>query len=152
MILLAIDPGETTGLVLLKYEHRPIVIDDTQWKLPIDEVAIKLDHVLRTSPVAAVVLEDYRIYQGKANLHIGNRLYTAELIGAIRAVCALCTLRGVEVYTLPASKKGRWPDARLRARFPGHGVEGVHALDALKLGLAHIEKELGWQPQSEPGS
>lgn len=151
MLVLAIDPGETIGFVSICYRDdgfRPAVLVQEEARLSFAQAVITIRDGL-TRPYLTrlrhdvVVVEDYRVYASKASMHIGNCLYTAQLIGAIRA---LCILEDIRVVVLPASKKGRWPNARLRAKFPGHGVEGVHALDALKLGLAYIEKELAWIP------
>jgi len=151
MLVLAIDPGETTGLVLLNYfiGSIPLLVGWKEWilKQGVEEYACSLKDLLcdYRSELGAVVIEDYRIYAGKADLHIGNRLFTAELIGATHAICAT-TPKFLTVVTYPASKKGRWPDARLSHWFPNPGVVGTHAIDALKLGLAYIEKELKWIP------
>jgi len=150
MLVLAIDPGETTGLVLLRYFSGsvPFPVGWKEWilKQGVEEYACSLKDLLCfQSKIGAVVIEDYRIYAGKADLHIGNRLFTAELIGATHAICAT-TSPFLSATVYPASKKGRWPDARLSHWFPNHGVVGTHARDALKLGLAYIEKKLEWIP------
>jgi len=143
MLVLAIDPGETTGIVLLSYlkDGSAVVVYSTEWSLKqdIEAYSCSLKDLLCDYPLGAVVIEDYRIYAGKAAMHTGQRLYTAELLGATHAICAT-TSPFLSVTVYPASKKGRWPDARLRAKFPNHGVTGVHAVDALKLGLAYVEK------------
>ncbi len=149
-MLLAIDPGETVGAVRLTLSVVPptlrismhsqnefeSVSDYTRW----------LYHLLmqRHNRLELVVIEDYRIYEGKADMHTGQRLFTVELIGATRACCTLAALSCVSV---PASWKGRWPDARLKVKFPVPcNLPRPHALDALKLGLAYLEKEGRWTP------
>jgi len=145
MKILAIDPGETVGFVLLDDGQ---LIEHWKWELlHKDEscfwvdFAYSFNFVLDIHKPDAVVIEAYRIYAGKADMHIGNRLFTAELIGAFRALCAAVS-PPVLIRTLPASKKGRWPDARLDAKFPQHKVvTGTHERDALKLALAYKEMQ-----------
>jgi len=149
MKILALDPGETTGYVILeilKGDKMPAVLQlgevDTKELIP---ATIRLQQlIIKTNP-GRIVLEDYRVYQNAAGLHIGMRLHTPELIGAIVAICALfpdyCSS---SIARLPASKKGRWPNARLDARMPPnwrHRIHSAHALDALKIGLAYWEME-----------
>lgn len=147
MKILAIDPGETIGFVLLDdgqlAEHwewggrLPAKDDPDFWPIFVTVFV----SVLSGSEPQAVVIEDYRIYADKANMHIGNRLFTAELIGAISALCA-AVAPPVSIHRLPASKKGRWPNARLDAKFPQHrAVVGDHERDALKLALAYKEMQ-----------
>lgn len=145
MLLLAIDPGETIGWVALDYfeGNPPAAGGYLETQASFAHTVRALFETCTCICPDVVVVEDYRIYATKAMMHTGRRLYTTELIGAIRA---LCILSGIRVVVLPASKKGRWSNARLRAKFPGHGVEGDHALDALKLGLTYIEQELAWIP------
>ena len=145
MKILAIDPGKTIGCVLLDDNE---LVEHWECKL-LDVDASHFWHFfvlifstnLREHEPDVLVLEDYRIYADKANMHIGNRLFTAELIGSIRALCAVVA-PPVSIRTLSASKKGRWPDARLDAKFPQHkAVTGTHERDALKLALAYKEMQ-----------
>jgi len=154
MILLAIDPGETTGYVVLEWPShkaaRPYIIDAWQAKVKdLDRAlwATQFHRILRHHKPDMVVIEDYRVYAGKAGMHIGQRLFTAELIGAIEVLCAIC-IPPVTTDRLPAAKKGRWPDARIDNKFP-QGTPYIHSgheSDALKLGLAWLEKEELWTP------
>lgn len=141
MKILAIDPGKTTGFVLLDDNE---LVEHFEWTLADESLfgfSLGFSSYLNRKEPSVVVIEDYRIYADKANMHIGNRLFTAELIGSIRALCAV-VVPLVSIHTLPASKKGRWPDARLEAKFPQHrAVTGTHERDALKLALAYKEMQ-----------
>jgi len=153
MILLAIDPGETTGYVVLEWRvgheaTHPRIIDAWQERVKSqdrDLWATGFHHTLRKYKPRVVILEDYRVYTGSAGAHVGRPLFTAELIGAMEVLCAIC-IPPVITDRLPASKKGRWPDARLRNKFPEGDHYVDHVLDALKLGLAWLEKEELWTP------
>jgi len=155
-MFLAIDPGETVGVVSLELRES-VHLKDTTPSLHVVKYAqfeteAVSEYVLwlypelmgRFTHYELVIIEDYRIYQGLGNLHTGQRLYTPELIGATRA---LCTLAKVPCVSVPASWKGKWPPARLKAKFSvPDNLPRPHALDALLLGLAHLEKEGLWTP------
>jgi len=151
MLMLAADPGETLGWVLVKFELNQLeVIDATQIKLSTNErgfewesVSEQVRLVLSQYEPDIIVLEDYRVYPSKATAHIGARLLTSELIGAI---CQEASVNQLPVVRIPASRKGLWPKARLTAKFPFfYKVPQPHAGDALILALIHAE-DRGWKP------
>lgn len=160
MRILAIDPGETSGAVLIAHpEWLPTALPHAVgWALisgTFREVVWKLRDISRRGGAEHVVVEDYRMYAGKEAMHTGGRLYTAELIGAIRALAAI-RAQPPEVHALQAQAKNRWSDKRLR-RYYSRLFEAAkwrkdaitsspHTLDAFKLGLAWLEKEGGWTP------
>lgn len=147
MRLLAIDPGQTTGFAV--FEHQPrfpffkaLLLE--WWEsagVPLDVFAPQFLSVLRTTQPTHVVIEDYRIFAGKAGMHIGQPLHTAELIGAIVALCST-VVPPISTSRVAPSKKGRWPPARLEAKFPDAvGITGAHASDAVKIGLVYLEAQ-----------
>lgn len=124
--VLAVDPGRTTGIVLLTgeekdgkphftvqraYQRETITLGDT-----LDLFALNLGWLLTYEGIhpgtGHVVLEDYRVYTHMAKHHIGKRLYPAEQLGAIRGYMEHI-FPGIMVHILGAQKKGRWPDARI---------------------------------------
>lgn len=149
MKILAIDPGETVGLALfhtdplqlVNWSQEPLdVSEDSAGKMW--EWSQVYPHVLvwlwGYDP-DVIVLEDYRVYSSTANAHIGSRVLTSELIGA---VCLESAFRKVPVVRISASKKGRWPAARLRKKFPAYeAVPKPHCADAVVLGLVYAEQE-----------
>jgi len=93
-----------------------------------------------------VGVEDYRIRPDMANEHIGTRLWTSELIGCIEAVCGMM-IPPITVVRIQPGKKGRWPLARLKAKYPKFkSITSDHALDALRIGLAYLEARVLWSP------
>lgn len=137
--IIAMDPGETIGAVYLEVSEtsRVCLVGHHQRKHTFSEAIHWLYDTLALFSPKAVVIEDYRIYASHAGHHVGARLYTPELIGAF---AALCELNSVPLVRLPANKKGRWPLARLKNKFPQYArVPTPHALDALRLGLAYLE-------------
>jgi len=148
MRILAIDPGGTSGYVVLDCpatKEPPIVLHFwEEQSSPCERVALLLAW-FRKARIERVVVEDYRIYAAHTGHHVGQHLYVSEYIGAIEAVCQLVIPR-IDMYRVQPSSKGKWPKARLDAKFPEHSrVEGVHAHDALVIGLVHIEAVGLWE-------
>jgi len=155
MLILAIDPGETLGYVLVELKEfvgkspELEVIDADQILLVVNKqgftwnsVSDKVVNLLNEEP-DVIVIEDYRVYASKAAVHIGSRLLTSELIGAI---CQEAGIAMIPVVRIPAGRKGRWPPARLEAKFASDvTIPQPHAGDALILGLIYAEDK-GWVP------
>jgi len=141
-MILAIDPGETVGLALFE-AGQPILASEVSAEGFCTFFKGTLG--LWAHKDLEVVIEDYRIFGSKAKAHIGQKLPTAEMIGAVEALCATAE-PPVEVTRIEPGKKGKWPDARLQAKFPeGLKLEG-HAKAALKIGLVYLEEHKGWAP------
>lgn len=154
MKILSIDPGETIGAVLMRidlYDDKspdaPIIEDWYQQKFDsVTSYTRWLYSILRKFRLPLVLVEDYRIAIGKATMHTGRRLFTAELIGATRACCAMFT-PPIVCASLQPNIKGRWPEARIKAKYDvSDRLPKPHAHDALQLALAYIERELKWVP------
>lgn len=153
MKLLVIDPGETVGyatfeLVATLAPYPPVLVLLQAWEEQAPSIAdytpIFLRLLWREQP-DLVVIEDYRVFQSKARMHIGRPLFTPELIGAIVALCS-STRPPINTVRIQPSKKGRWSDARITVKFPEAQSVAGHALDAVKLGLAYLEGEKLWTP------
>jgi len=148
MRILAIDPGETVGMVVLQTSsdpcETPLVLSAGQHTDDILMNMRKFVALLGKVKPTVIVLEDYRIFASMAKTHVGQRLYTAELIGAIEAVGQLMH-PAIPIVRVQPAKKGRWPKARLDAKFPDHkNLAGPHALAALQVGLVFLERENYW--------
>jgi len=149
--ILAIDPGHTVGLVVLEVVpgEAPMILESLELSQPtLEWHSIALASLFHQIKPSVVVVEDYVVYATHATRHIGNQLFTAKLVGAIQALCAT-VIPPILVVLLQAAKKGCWPDARIRAKFP-KGLElevnSPHTRDALKLGLVYIEEAGLWTP------
>lgn len=108
MIVLGIDPGETNGWCFLNENGTPV--PHRAGEMPYGQVRYgDMTEFLESVPegVDVVVIEDYRIFAKKAKAHVGNRLVTIEMIGAIRHWAAT---RGIKIVTqesriLPVAEK-----------------------------------------------
>jgi hypothetical protein len=141
MRILAIDPGETTGTAVLESSKDSVELisyADLSLKEFKKELSVASLHYLE---VERIVIEDYRIFQSKAGQHIGARLTTPELIGWIDCIR---TLAGLVMVRVQPNKKGRWPKARLKNKFPAYfEVDQHHSKDAVIIGLVYLEAMLG---------
>jgi hypothetical protein len=160
--VLVIDPGETCGYAVfsLQREEHPETEEELRsvdlelletWEgsgVFIPSFVIPFLKDLKRVKPSLVLIEDYRVYQSKAGLHIGMRLHTPELIGAIEGVCAL-TVPPMRTARIAAGKKSRWPEARMKVKFPQAKDVTGHARDAVKLGLAFLELKGLWSPSKE---
>lgn len=148
MRILAIDPGQTTGYAvfgLVGASHSVLVLHRA-WEEPvpsIEEYAPIFTRLLWREHPDLAIIEDYRVHYGKARMHVGRHLFTPELIGAFVALCS-SVLPSINTARIQPSKKGRWPDARIEAKFPEAQHAFGHALDAVKIGLAYLEGEKLW--------
>jgi len=124
-VLLAIDPGETTGYAVF-----------TEGKYVADgEITIKLDNLkqiwnlIHKLKPDVVVCEDYIVYGSKVKMHAWNRLVTPQIIGVIRYTCEA---KQVPLYMQMASTaKGFCNDNKLKEwSFWSKG--NIHAKDAIK--------------------
>lgn len=152
--ILVVDPGETPGYAVLELERAELPEEQVPSNLTlletwegqgasIPEFVIPFLKDLRRVKPSLVLIEDYRVYQSKAQMHIGKPLKTPELVGAIIAICNL-TVPPMRTARIAASKKGRWPEARMKVKFPQAKDVTGHARDAVKLGLAFFELKGLW--------
>jgi hypothetical protein len=88
--VLALDPGETTGACVFV---GPNLTDARQLQtglMPIAAITIReyIEYYHRNAgPLAAVVVEDYRVYSWKTKDHAWAGLHTPRLIGALELIC-----------------------------------------------------------------
>lgn len=141
MRILSIDPGKTSGFALLTTgEEVEVEVCDSVDTSILQKAAVFFLVKIREYKPDCLLVENYVVYESTAATHIGQQLHTAELIGVIEGVCGIL-IPPVPVIRVPASKKGRWPLARLNVWFPEHKqCPDDHARDALQLGLAYLEE------------
>jgi hypothetical protein len=140
MRILGIDPGETTGYVLLQ-------VDDVSREVAIERAAtwhglVEFDAMVNDGlfdGIDAMAIEGYIIYPNRAQSHVGSHLYTAQEIG--RLLWVAYTKHIEIVKQQPASMaKSRWPDDRLEKYGLLLRGESLHARDALRHALTCFEK------------
>lgn len=130
-MIVAIDPGKTTGIAIVGSDGRLI-----EWRLTtsMDTLVSDVDE-LKLS-VEAVVIEDF-IGAGKRSK---DGAFTLKLIGAVWAICLLNEVPFVT--QVPQIRKPYFAEAKARA--PKDIV--IHALDAYSHGLAFLERSQNGVP------
>lgn len=138
--VLAIDPGGTTGICLLKRDPLELVWSDElpSWVT----VARTVDHTLRThGKDVDVVCERFTITQQTAKN--SQQTLPLELIGMVRLLTKIHLDEEITLQ-LPADAKRFATNPRLKALGLWHVGGGGHALDAIRHGVLRLTKT-GWQ-------
>lgn len=108
--LLALDPGETTGVAWLK--NGKIYLSQWDTKdigLSFEGLSIFLSDLIP----AHVRYEDYKVYAWKASDHSFASLHTPQWIGAIKVACRLANVTASTKMAQMA--KAFWTDDKLKA-------------------------------------
>jgi len=125
MKLIALDPGETTGVAVFEDVELALSFQDRlglsdMWGLLISQ---------RPDVVAC---EEFRLRAESARSLVGSTFFTIELIGVIKLYCAI--YKCILIMQSPACAKG------LIGYAP---CEGVHAKDAYRHGATCLIKDFG---------
>lgn len=137
--LLAIDPGETTGIAFFINGE---LTKDMQCSINLNKLMPLMQLIKEINP-EIVVCENYIVYGSKVRMHAWNKLITPQIIGAIRFICEL---NKVKFYTqLASTAKGFCNDNKLKEW--GYWIKGhEHSRDSIKHGcyflLFHNEGRL----------
>ena len=131
--VVAIDPGETTGLT---YMVGSVVGESIQVKTPtvedLEELLRWLNSLRAAYHVNVAVIESYRIFSWKAEQHVWAGLHTPQLIGALRLWFRM--ERIPVVMQSPQVAKGFVTDQKLKDW--DLWVKGQpHARDAIRHGI-----------------
>ncbi len=130
-MLLAFDPGETTGFA--RFEHGDLTWSEQLATHTIHAATPSLD-ILITSK-CEVVVENYQVYKWRAKEHVGDTLHTPRLIGCIETLCAQQGFRPTK--QLAQNAKRFVTDEKLKAW--GMYVKGKpHARDAIRHGIFYL--------------
>jgi len=131
-LILAVDPGITTGVALMQW---PILRGWAQVKYQDpSEAAARIRRLIVKHQPETVVVEDYRVYPWKMRQHVWSPLNTVRLIGAIDLICK--DLK-VPIVLQGANKAKVITDERLKAWGlwkPGN----PHAMDAVRHLVSYI--------------
>ena len=144
--VLAVDPGETTGYVLGIYTPNDgsfptIDFGHTGVWYGIQEMRGLYQYTDLFAVFDVLVVEKYIIYPNRAKQHIGNPLFTSQVIGRLKWLAYLADKPCVEY--LASQAKQRWPDARLRKYYDLTRFPSRHTVDALRHLLTYCEKHNG---------
>ena len=134
-MIISVDPGETTGIAY--WEDNGTFI--SREALTQDEI---LDKVETLSDVTVIVVEDYRLRQGKQMVQTGSRFVAVQIIGALKAyarrVGAKFVLQPANVLTVAALHSG--------VKRPSNHSKS-HDIDAYNHGYYYLETKGLLQPK-----
>ena len=126
--VLAMDPGETTGLAAWDSKNSEILL--WQWETKeIGPCFQKLAEVLQKVPLDHLRAEDYKVYGWKANEHSFASLHTPRWLGAIEAAAYISQVP----FTVKLAQHAKtfWTDGKLQGCGIYHpGMK--HARDACR--------------------
>jgi len=83
--VVALDPGETTGVAVFEGPRK--LYEDQLTTKDVPAAAKRLAEMIDAWGAKVVVCEDYRVYAWKIRQHAWSSLHTPRLIGAIELVC-----------------------------------------------------------------
>lgn len=126
--LLALDPGETTGVCYKPWDSDQLWL--MQWDTKdVGQSFMQLVDFLEKFEPGHIRYEDYKVYSWKAADHANASLHTPQWIGAIRAASSLADIP----YSCKMAQqpKGWWTDEKLK-RVGMYNAGLKHARDALR--------------------
>lgn len=126
-VLLALDPGETTGWAVFSEGH---LVEEGQADTK-TEMCGGIYHLLEAVQPTQIICEDYRVYAHKTDSHAWNALHTPQLIGATKMWCFINEVN--IAFQMAATAKPFCTPQKLKEW--GFWKEGMrHADDAIKHG------------------
>lgn len=129
-IIIAIDPGQTTGVVMLGY---PSLTPYTIQQYTSTEELLLL---VKCHNPEVVVVENFILRSNTALQLAGSVMYSSEVIGALKHVCEQ---KGVDMVLQPAAYKNMIPDVLLKSTGLWDATKGKqHARDAARHALHYI--------------
>lgn len=132
-ILLALDPGETTGVACFTTDPSAAVLSSAlqvkTWPL---EVGVEsITRLLKELQPTTVVFESYQVYEWKSKDHVWSQVPTVQVIGMIKT---LCIQQNIPYYTQTAQVAKAFCDDKKLEQW-GYWLQGLrHARDAIRHG------------------
>ena len=134
MLLLAVDPGSTSGVVVLYAAKDRETLVDHHAEVPFDKSAAMLQH--RVEMVDAIVVERFTI--GPRTLTYSRQPEALYVIGGLMLFAQLADKP--LALQAPADAKAAFPDELLASMGLFTAVKGGHARDALRHGLLYLRR------------
>jgi hypothetical protein len=142
MRIIGIDPGETTGIVVVSPYEGEIVITETM-HLSGQQAPYWLTDVLaEAKDTIEIVIERFNISQRTLQGTRHGVMETLYTIGALRHVCDRHGI--MPFFQTPAQAKNAYSDETLRDLGMWPKVSGPHERDALRHALLHTRTRGFW--------
>lgn len=132
-IVLALDPGETTGVAVFKGIKLGEVTQLNTVEMP--KAAVALYNLIVLIKPQVVIVEDYRVYKWKTDQHAWAGLHTPRLIGALEYI--LFVLNTPTIKQSAQVGKGFCTDERLK-EWGFYTPAKRHAMDAVRHGCQFL--------------
>ena len=145
MRIIGIDPGETTGIVVVRpYEGEIVIIEATH--IDGKQAPVWLDNALGENGPnvpTEVVIELFNISQRTLQGTRHGPMETLYTIGALRYVCTQHAV--MPFFQTPAQAKNAYSDETLSDLGLYRKVSGPHERDALRHALLHARTRGFWK-------
>ena len=150
MIVMAVDPGKTTGFALLDWrEGYPVPEVQYSAELDFKEYAIKVKECLPHSQNTSnfyVACESFII--NAQTVRNSQAPYSLEAIGVLKYLCWESGYDPSQIaFQAPVNAKNMFPNPKLKALGTWHRGGDGHANDAIRHGLLRMVT-LGWVPRT----
>ena len=147
MIVLALDPGKSTGVAVLDYpeEEKPNPLSmanpNEMLKLSTEKhLWYGINELLEEYNPDIVVYESFRLYKHKSKQKINSEMPTSKVIGVIAYLTELC---GIPNYRQSANLgKGFYDDKKLKM-MDLYDLGSPHKRDSLRHALHYVTFNLG---------
>ena len=144
-IVLAVDPGKTTGLAVLSYDTEPELVSSHE--LSQFEFGRVIDEFFQTVELKHVEVVCERFVINAQTVKNSQAPFSLEQIGILKYLVHRHGLDPEKIYfQSPSDAKKLFPNEALKKLDMWHKGGGGHALDAVRHGLLRLAKT-GWLPR-----
>lgn len=123
MVILAVDPGETSGISIFSWPHDRQIKpreDMTPYLVHIDQIKTtdlvekvkRIAELINTYHPQVLVYEKFLLYGHKAQAQIGSDMYTPQVIGQLKIFVAIYNLQ--EISNTAQNAKLFYTDKKLK--------------------------------------
>jgi len=148
--VLAVDPGQTTGIVFIEW-------DQNQEQLPTKVISAEADQESFASSIEPILAnkQSYGSFYVVCERFIINAQtvrnsqapYSLEQIGVLKHLCRVNGYNPAEIsFQAPVDAKSMFPNPALKKIGVWHVGGGGHALDAARHALLKMTR-VGWKPK-----
>lgn len=132
-MLLAFDPGETTGWASFSEQGEPT----GNGQVSIVELIDLVERFKESEePISIIIYEDFKLYKHKASRQVGSRMPASQAIGIIRTLIRVTGAKEVTQMSDILSTAQKWTQV-----FPPGAHADSHRYDAYNHGMYYLIKE-----------
>ena len=131
-VIVAVDPGQTTGVARASYEvgSDVLVLSGGGWEIKNIEGYVALETLLREAPPDLVIVESFNLRPDEAQSQVGSAFPSVEGIGIMKFICFEL---GVKMLLQTPGEKSMIADSDLMKYLDlNHLMSSLHIRDALR--------------------